>query len=229
METVYRPSKLLGAAFVLQFITSIVSGTVVQSAWLVPDNIVQSMINIANSPQIMRVHILLDLFTALGIVFLGAMLFVTLRRENEKVALTALGFYILEAALLAVSKGEAFSLLHISREYMVQVNPVHLELMAGFALQTMDFLGVTLHMVVFCMGALLFYYLFFRSKVVPKFFSLWGLISLTIVTAATLFEVFGVETPMWLYLPYVPFELVLGIWILIKGANRGMKEDEVNS
>ena len=200
-----------------------------QSAWLVPDNIVQSMINIANSPQIMRVQILLDLFTALGIVFLGAMLFVTLRRENEKVALTALGFYILEAALLAVSKGDAFSLLYISREYAALGNPEHLKQMAGFALQTMDFLGVTLHMVVFCMGALLFYYLFFRSKVVPKFFSFWGLISLTIVTAATLFEVFGVETPMWLYLPYVPFELVLGIWILIKGTNMGMKEDEVNS
>ena len=64
-----------------------------------------------------------DLLTALGIVFLGAMLFLTLRKQNEKMALTALGVYILEAALLAVSRAEAFSLLRISQEYAAAASP----------------------------------------------------------------------------------------------------------
>lgn len=217
MEKGYRPSKVLGAAFIFQFVTSLASGTVVQGLWRVPGDIVQSMINIANAPQIMRGHILLDVFTALGIIFLGAMLFVTLKREDEKIALIALGFYIVEAVLLAVSKGDAFSFLRISREYAASGNPEHLEQLAGFALESMDFLGVTLHMVVFCLGGMLFYYLFFRSRTVPTVFALWGLISLSIVTGATFFELFGVNVPMVVYFPYVPFELVIGIWIVIKG------------
>jgi hypothetical protein len=54
-----------------------------------------TMLNIAANPGLMRANILLDMFTALGVIFLGAMLFLTLRQQNEKMALTAWGFYLL--------------------------------------------------------------------------------------------------------------------------------------
>ena len=47
----------------------------------------------------------------------GVMLFTVLRQQNEMIARTALYFYVLEAALLAASKLETFSLLQVSREY----------------------------------------------------------------------------------------------------------------
>ena len=56
----------------------------------------------------MRANILGEIITAAGIIFLGAVLFVTLRNQGEKTALTALGLYILEAVLLAASRMEAF-------------------------------------------------------------------------------------------------------------------------
>lgn len=49
------------------------------------------MLRIANNPLLMRTYILVDMLTALGIVFLGAMLFLTLRKQNETAALVALG------------------------------------------------------------------------------------------------------------------------------------------
>ena len=69
------------------------------------------MVKIANNPLLMRANILGEIITAAGIIFLGAVLFVILRKQNEKMALTALGLYILEAVLLAASRMEAFSLL----------------------------------------------------------------------------------------------------------------------
>jgi hypothetical protein len=175
------------------------------------------MLKIANNAWLMRANILLDMLTALGIMFLGAILFVALREQNEKTALTALGFYIIEAALLATSRSEAFSLLRMSQEYVSAGQPAYLPTMANLALESMDFVGSTLHMLVFCPGGILFYYLLYKSNIVPRALSLWGLITILPLLIGTVTQIFGVTLPIYLYLPYVPFEFVVGVWILVRG------------
>jgi hypothetical protein len=165
----------------------------------------------------MRATILVDMITALGIIFLGVILFVTLRKNNEKIALVALGFYILEAALLAVSRLAAFALSGISQEYVTAGYPAYLQTMGNLALESMDFVGLTLHMLVFCIGGLLFYYLLYKSGIVPHILSLWGLITVIPCLAGTLFAIFGYQVPFFVYLPYLPFELFIAVWILAKG------------
>ena len=81
----------------------------------------------------------------------------------------------------------------------------------------MDFVGVTLHMLAFCLGAPLFYYLLYKSRLVPRALSLWGLITIVPLLVGTIAQIFGHTLPFILYVPYVPFELVIGVWILIKG------------
>jgi len=103
MNTVNKTSRVLGLAFLLQLITSLFSGTILRQAWLVAGNIRASMLIIANKPWLMQATILVDMLTALGILFMGGILFMTLRKQNDKKALMTLGFYILEAALLAVN------------------------------------------------------------------------------------------------------------------------------
>lgn len=213
-----RPiSRLLGLAFLVQFVTSFGSGVVLRPALIVPDNIGATMLRIAQQPALMQAGILVDMLTALGVIFLGAMLFVTVRGLNEKLALTALGFYVLEGALLAVSRSEAFALLRISQEYAAAGQPVELLLLGQLAYGSMEFVGNTLHMLAFCAGALLFYPLLARSSAVPRWLSLWGLIALAPLVLGTITQMFGASIPIWFYLPYIPFELVIGLWILIKG------------
>jgi hypothetical protein len=125
MNTVTKTSRVLGVAFLLQFVTSLFSATVLRQAWLVPGNMTVTMLKIANRAWLMQANILVDMLTALGIIFLGATLFITLRKQNERIALVALGFYVLEAALLAVSRVEAFSLLRISQEFAASGQPAN--------------------------------------------------------------------------------------------------------
>lgn len=216
MNTIGKTSRVLGIAFLLQFVTSITSGIILKQAWFVPGNIGETMLKIAENPWLLRATILLDVLTALGVVFLGVMLFLTLRKQSETVALVALGFYVLEAALLAVSRIEAFSLLGISQEYAAAASPVLLT-MGQLAYASMDFVGNTLHMLAFCFGGILFYALLYRSGLVPPALSLWGLIATLPMLVGTLTQVFGYTIPLGFYLPYVPFEFVIGVWILVKG------------
>jgi hypothetical protein len=171
----------------------------------------------------MRANILVDMLTALGIIFLGAVLFSTLRKQNENMALTALGFYILEAALLAASKIETFSLLRISQQYATAPNHA-LQTMGQLAYESMDFVGNTLHMLAFCLGAILFYILLDRSRIVPRVMSLWALVTIFPMLIGTISMIFGYELPLPFipfFLAYVPFEFVIGVWILVKGIRNG--------
>ena len=52
---------------------------------------------------------------------------------------------------------------------------------------------------------------------VPRWLSLWGFITVFPLLIGTLAAVFGYELPFAIYLPYVPFEFVIGLWILVKG------------
>jgi hypothetical protein len=72
-------------------------------------------------------------------------------------------------------------------------------------------------MLAFCLGGILFYYLLDKSRVVPRALSLWGLIAVFPMLIGTLTQIFGYSIPFIFYVPYVPFELAIGIWILVKG------------
>ncbi len=174
------------------------------------------MLNIANKPWLMRAYILGENITAAGIIFLGAILFITLRKQNEKTALVAMGIYILEAALLAASTIAAFFLLHISQEFIPAGQPAYLQAMGNLALESSNF-GSTLAMLAFCLGAIPFYYLLDKSRIVPRVLSLWGLIAVFPCLVATLSAIFGQALPFFVYIPYAPFEFVIAIWILVKG------------
>jgi hypothetical protein len=223
MTTANKIARVLGIAFLLQFVTSVSSGLLVQPALIVPDNISETMITIADHAGLMRAGILLDMFTALGIIFLGAMLFVSLRKQNEAMALVALGFYVLEAALLAASRSDAFSLLRMSQEYVAAGQPDYLETLANLALESADFVGFTLHVLVFCIGGILFYYLLDKSGIVPRVLSLWGLITLVPLLIATLLAILDIEVPGIVALPYFPFEFVIGIWLAVKGSGSSVE------
>ncbi len=217
MNSPRKTSRVLGAAFLLQAVSSIVSKTVVRSAWLVPGDIAASLDNIARSPWLVRANILMDMVTALGIVFLGAMLFIFLRKQGEKLALVAFGFYLMEAVLLAFSQVAAFAFIPLSREYAAAGQPASLLALADLVLQSMDFAGSTLHMLAFCCGGILFYSLLYRSGLIPRALSLWGLITVFPCLAGTLAAALGFAVPFIIYVPYAPFEFVVGIWILVAG------------
>jgi hypothetical protein len=77
--------------------------------------------------------------------------------------------------------------------------------------------GYTLALVPFGLGAVLFYYLLYRSRTTARALSLWGLVTVPLVLVAALSTLSGYDGLTFLNYPYAPFEFVIGAWILIKG------------
>ncbi|MBI9046056.1 MAG: DUF4386 domain-containing protein [Anaerolineaceae bacterium] len=211
--------KLLGAAFLIQAIASGV-GFILLDPLIVPGNIVDSMVNIANNIFQLRASIVFQMITAMGIVMLGTLLFVTLKKQNQNIAIVAMGLYIIEAAILAVSRIPAFLLIQISQESVITGHPAYLQSLGSLFVEAAEF-GDSLHMLVFGIGATLFYSLFFKSKYIPRALSLFGLIAAPIALVGTILILLGIDFPLIFMLPNLPFELGIGLWLLIKGIRDG--------
>jgi hypothetical protein len=211
----YTP-RLLGAAFLLQAVASAVGSLLLLDPLIVPGNIVDSMINIANNTFQMHASIVFQMITVVGVAILGALLFVTLKTQNKKIALVALGLYLIEAAILAASLIPAFSLIRVSQESVTAGHPAYLQTLGNVFYEAADF-GNWLHMLPFAVGATLFYYLFYKSRYIPRALSLWGLAAALLALVGTTLVLFGVDVPMFVFIPNLPFELTIGIWLIVKG------------
>jgi uncharacterized protein DUF4386 len=208
--------RLLGAAFLFQALASLV-WSVLFKQLIVPDDVVASMTNVAGNIAQVRVTIVLAMVTALGVSALGALLFVALKRRNEKVALVALVLYLVEATILAVSRIPAYSLIRISQESAAAGHPVYLQTLANLCIEAADF-GDWLHMLPFAVGAVLFYSLFVKSRFIPRALAVLGLAAATLAVIGTSLELLGYPVPIIVVALNFPFEVGVGLWLAIKGS-----------
>jgi hypothetical protein len=205
----------LGTALFLQAITSLVSGTLFLGPFTDKSDIAKILLNTASNQTTAHISIFLDIITALVIVWLGVLFFSLLQKVNRVWAMTALALYIVEAGMLIMSKFFGYALIQVSGAYSVK-NDAVLETIGRILLQVKDF-SYSMHIFPCGIGAILFYYMLFKSKAVPSWLALWGLITMIPVLAGTLLKAYGVDVPFAVMLPYAPFEFFMGLFILVRG------------
>jgi hypothetical protein len=113
-----------------------------------------------------------------------------------------------------------FALLRISQASVIAGHPADLQSLGNLFYESQEF-AYSLNMVFFTLGGTLFYYLFFKSRYIPRILSLCGLIVAPLAFIGTLGELFGIVVPMYVFIPNLPFELAIGLWLLIKGIRDG--------
>jgi len=216
--------RLLGAAFLIVFVASMLSGSLLKSA-IGSGSISDTLVNISNNLMLMRISILVELVTSIGIIVLAALLYVVLHKQNEIIALVALGWWLAEAITLAVSKIGAFALIPLSQEYVKAGAPdsSYFQTLGDFFYYGFDRQGWAIHMLFFGLGGILWYYLFYRSKYIPRVLSAWGVIAVSLVSINVMLVLFdrNIELQMILLAPYLLFEALIGPWLMVKGIRDG--------
>ena len=214
-------TNLLGVAFLIQFVGSIL-GDSLQDLAIGSGSISENLVNISSNLTMMRTSILIGLVTSLAIVAMAVLLYVVLHKQNKNLALVALSWWLAEAIILAVSKIGTSSLIPLSLEY-VQAgapDPSYFLTLGSLLSESMEF-GYNIHMLFFTLGGILWYYLFYRSEYIPRILSIWGLVLFPLMTIDVLFVLLGFSLNLILraiiFLPYLPFEGLIGIWFIAKG------------
>jgi len=75
---------------------------------------------------------------------------------------------------------------------------------------------------VFCLSAAMFYVLLYRSRIVPRWISAWGLAAIPFYVADYLLLMYGVfdmnaPAQVLMYLPLAVQEMVLAVWLIARG------------
>lgn len=205
--------QLLGVAFFVQASTSLIGGLLFKRLES-NINIESTMGNMANNISTIYGSVLLQIVTAVVIIILGVAMYLTAGHINKTMAMIALSFYIFEAVLLAVSQIFIFGLVEASQLYLTS-GDVGLVSLGNVLLSCRDFTG-KMAIIPFGLGAILFYYLLMKAKTIPKWLSLWGLVTVPFILIGVPLMAFGVTVPFALFIPYVPFEFFTGIYILIR-------------
>jgi hypothetical protein len=207
--------RVLGASFLIVIVTSLLMGVLLT----LPDNISDVLIKISNNLNLTRISILFALVTSVGIIVLAVLLYSVLKKQNKILARIALGLWIAEAIVLAISKLGTTALIPLSRDFIAAGAPgaSFYQTLGNFLYYGIDKTGIELHMFFYCAGGLMWYFMFFRSRYIPRIIPLFGLAAASVALVASVLGFFGNDIPIYFSLPLLPFELAIGLWLLIKG------------
>jgi len=176
-----------------------------------------------NKTQVIQ-GMLIELMNDAAVIGIAVMLFPILKKHGEAMALGLVGFRFMEAALLIASKVSVLSLIDLSQQFAQAGAPdqAYFQTLGDFAL-AVRYWANQMSTVFFILGALVFYVILYRSRLLPRFISVWGLIAVASLIAANALGVpdptQGFQPATVLYLAIFLSELLVAIWLIVKGFN----------
>jgi hypothetical protein len=161
--------------------------------------------------------------TAAGIAIA---LYPVLRKHNRVLALGSVAGRLVEGAVILVGTLSLLALLSLSQESVAAGSAVPSSFQAteDALLAVREWVHGFIMSLSFLLGALMYYYVLYRSRLVPRWLSGWGLVAAALSLVATLYAGFTQEfgfTPVnnVLNIPIGVQEMVLAVWLIIKGFN----------
>jgi hypothetical protein len=157
---------------------------------------------------------------------IGLALYPILKEYNEGLAFGAAGFRVIEGAMDVVGAVLYVVLLALSREFVKAGAPASSYFQTAGALINAgsDWLRDAAMLLTFGIGALMYYVVFYQHRLVPRWLSVWGLVAITLTIISALLVMFHLLPPfgtiqVLLNMPILPQELVLAVWLIVRGFN----------
>lgn len=216
MNKYRKTAVIVGILFIIGtvsgYIGAMVMGSVLESPLDLGKIAVQSgMANLGT---------LLILVMGLVLAFVPFLLYPIFKKHNEPLAI---GYVVFRGALETVactatviiflvlsSLGQEFAKAGADTSSLLQGH-------ASLLLMSNDWI-TAMGAIVFALGALMYNTLWYKTKLIPRWLSVWGLIGAIIYLAEPLLLVFGVKYEL-LFAPLAVQEMVMAVWLIVKGFN----------
>ena len=175
----------------------------------------------ASENQVLTGVLLLLTMTA-AIVSIPIMMFPILRKHDESSALGYVGARIFEGLFSAINLIILLSLLSLSREFVNAGAPVasYFQTSGALLLAGFDWGSVLLDFP-FCLSVLVVNCVLYKSKLIPRWLSGWGLIGGAAFLVTAPVHLFGLLPPELEVLAIIiaAQEMVFAVWLIVKGFN----------
>ncbi|MHA2315896.1 MAG: DUF4386 domain-containing protein [Candidatus Hermodarchaeia archaeon] len=212
-----KTAIIVGVLFITATVTYMLGSGYLEPILNAPDYLV----NVSANENLVMIGMLLELVNHVAVVCIPFMMFPLFKKRNEALALGYVVFRIIESVTLIVGSVSLLSLLTLSQEFVkAGVSDASYFLTFGtLLLAARDWtilLGVN---IVFPLGALIFNYYLYQSKLIPRWLSGWGLIGAILLLARGLLMIFSYNPGVILTLPIWVQEMAFAVWLIVKGFN----------
>jgi len=214
MNSNQKTAKIVGVLFIVGTVAGILSLILTVSLFNEPNYL--SKIH-ENENQLI-VSALLVLVMGFTLAMIPVLLFPILKEHNHALALGAVIFRgALEATGYIAITICWLLLLTLSQEYTKTsaLDLSHLQALGTLLLKAVDRIS-QVSVFVFSIGALMIYTVFYQSKLIPRWLSIWGLVGAILYLSVPLLTMCGYAWEV-LYAPLALQEMVLAVWLIVKG------------
>ena len=231
MNSNKQTAIIVGLLFIIAAVTAIVGLIMYNPILNNPGYIIKAG---TNETQVLWGAIF-EILLAFAVIGTSITLYPILKKYNATLALGTVCFRILEATLIIIGILNLLAIVTLNHGFLKEVNPnIPAYLIAEkllLAIRNWTFLyGPNL---VLGPSTLMTGYLLYKSKLVPGFISILGLVGGPLISICALLVTFGTfpQVSFWgilLAIPVFVYEMSLAVWLLIKGFNSTSATYEVS-
>lgn len=224
MDSNRRAALTAGVLFIVATVAYLV-GPALSSSFLNGGHYLTVASTSANQ---VNIGALLEFIAAGASVGIAVAMYPVLKKWSAGLALGAVVFRTIEAVMLSIGALSLLSLLGLSQQFARLASfdrgsfPAVADSLLGVREQ-----AVLASVFAFCAGALFYYLLFYKSRLVPRWLSGWGIAGIIVLIVASLMALFShhsVTTYTILILPIGVQEMVFAVWLIVKGFNSDTRE-----
>lgn len=223
MNTYRKTAITVAVLFLIALVFNIVASNIYPPILNAPDYLVKVY---PNKMQV-TIGILLDFICAPAMMLIPIMLFPLFKMYDERIAIGYVVFRLSEGILFIFLATNSLSLISLSHDYINSGGQgVSYYQVLGDAIHAKIEWSTLLYIIVYALGALMFYYLLYKSSLIPRWLSSWGLVAVVLLLTGALLYLFGIfgTMPLMKVMPYFapPIgvqELVMSVWLIVKGFN----------
>jgi hypothetical protein len=205
---------ILGAVIGGELLTSIISGKPLAGV---------DMLGLvaANSSRLTG-GAFLTLLMGISLVAMTVFLYPVIRKASKEMAMGMILFRgALEGIFYCLSTLTFLTLVAVGNQYIApEANSAVLQSVGNLLYQFAN-LTAPVSSIIFLLGATCIYITFFRTRLIPRWVSVWGFIAVVTSMASALLNFFHMDPGIGVYLEMVmlPQELVMAVWMIVKGFN----------
>jgi hypothetical protein len=184
----------------------------------------------AAQPNQVAAGVLIYLIGYLACAGIAVVMYPVLKERNAGLALGAVVFRTLEAAFYMAGVVSLLSLLTLGQQLATAgaADRTAVQAIGAALVRVHDHAGLV-GVFAFCLGAFMYYTLFWQSRLIPRWLSGFGIVAIILMTAACVLSLFSgnrITSYIPLAFPIFLQEMVLAVWLIVKGFNPSVRASQ---
>lgn len=225
MELYKKNAVIVGILFLVALILNLIASGIMDPILTSSDY----LLNTFPQKDVIITGNLLNFICAIAMIFIPIVLYPIAEKFDRGLAQSYIVFRALEGILFIYLAIKSLSFISLSDAF-IQAKPDVTSAIEfiGQSIQFHRHWAVIIYVVIFTLGAVSFYSLLYKSKLVPRFLSIWGYLAALFLLAGALIGIYNLgvfsrmpfmQAMIYFAPPIALNELFLGFWLIFKGFN----------